>query len=320
MAKLIAGPTCPERSRRRHLASATLGRMSIDLLAASRFMAAHARILDRRRFQLLEGSGAPDAVLAAADGYRNPDGGYGWGLEPDLRSTESQPGGALHAFEAFVEAAPLTSPHAVELCDWLASASRPDGGLPFALPVGDPAGTRSFWIEADPSASSLHITSAVTAMAHRVARHDAAVAGHSWLRRATDYCLRAIDTMSPTPHALEVHFVLTFLDAIVDEQPNAAALIERVGAAIPSSGSLHVGGGLEDEMLRPLDFAPEPGRPVRQLFADDVIAADLDRLVHLQADDGGWPVDFASASPIAALEWRGYTTVRAVSIIQRNSG
>ena len=35
-------------------------------------------------------------------------------------------------------------------------------------------------------------------------------------------------------------------------------------------------------------------------------------------DDGGWRVDFASYSPAAALEWRGYATVRAVSVLQRN--
>ena len=48
----------------------------------------------------------PAAVLAAVDGYRNRDGGYGWGLEPDFRSRTSQPGGALHAFEAFADVVP----------------------------------------------------------------------------------------------------------------------------------------------------------------------------------------------------------------------
>ena len=77
--------------------------VKIDLGAAAAFMAGHARILDRRRFQLLLGESDSDAVLAALDGYRNPDGGYGWGLEPDLRSPESQPGAALHAFEVFAD-------------------------------------------------------------------------------------------------------------------------------------------------------------------------------------------------------------------------
>lgn len=291
--------------------------MNIDLPAATAFMTTHARILDRHRFHLLVGEGEPFAVLAAVDAYRNADGGYGWGLEPDLRSTESQPGGALHALEAFADAAPTTTPRAAELCDWLASASLPDGGLPFALPVTDPTGCAPFWVEADPSASSLHITSAVTAMAHRVARHDPAVAANTWLERATAYCLDAIESMGPSPHALEVVYVLTFLDAIVDDRPDAAGLIERVGKAIPASGSMHVGGGLEDEMVRPLDFAPDPDRPLQALFSDDLMNADLGRLAGLQSADGGWRVDYASYSPIAKLEWRGYLTVRAVATLQR---
>jgi hypothetical protein len=81
---------------------------------------------------------------------------------------------------------------------------------------------------------------------------------------------------------------------------------------------MHVGGGLEDEMVRALDFAPEPGGPVRALFADDVVATDLARIAGLQEDDGGWKVDYTAYSPVAALEWRGYVTVRSVRILQRN--
>jgi hypothetical protein len=101
--------------------------VTIDLSAAAAFMATHARVLDRRRFQLLLGETDPGAVLAAVDAYRNPDGGYGWGLEPDLRSTRSQPGAALHAFEVFEDITPATAGQAAELCDWLASVCLPDG-------------------------------------------------------------------------------------------------------------------------------------------------------------------------------------------------
>src|SRR5215212_1317413 len=106
--------------------------MSVDLAAGADFLAGSARLLDRRRFDVLFAGGAVDPLFAAVDGYRNPDGGYGWGLEPDLRSRSSQPGGALHAFEAFADAAPSTTPRAAELCDWLAGVALPDGGLPFA--------------------------------------------------------------------------------------------------------------------------------------------------------------------------------------------
>jgi hypothetical protein len=79
-----------------------------------------------------------------------------------------------------------------------------------------------------------------------------------------------------------------------------------------------VTGGLADEALRPLDLAPEPERPARALLEDDVIAADLERLASEQQSDGGWTVDFQSYSPAAALEWRGYATVRALSVLRRN--
>ena len=85
--------------------------MTVDLKAASSFMAGHARTLDRRRFARLLGEAEPADLFGALEAYRNPDGGYGWGLEPDLRSVTSQPGAALHAFEPIAEAGPATTPH-----------------------------------------------------------------------------------------------------------------------------------------------------------------------------------------------------------------
>lgn len=291
--------------------------MTFDLDAAADFMAAHARPLDRHRLELLRGRGDRAAVRAALGSYRNPDGGYGWGLEPDLRSRTSQPAAALHAFEVMAELGPEPVPEAVALCDWLAGVTLPDGGVPFALPVPDPAACAPFWLDADPEASSLQITAVVTAMAQRVARHDPAVAGHPWLARATRYCLDAIGALKEEPHALVLSFSLWFLDAVHDREPEAAGLIAELGAFIPPDGLVHVEGGLEDEMMRPLDFAPYPGTPVRALFDERVVRDELERLAAGQQDDGGWRVDFASYSPAAGLEWRGYTTVNAVRILSR---
>lgn len=278
-------------------------------------MAMHARQLDRRRFELILGDGDRDGALAALDAYRNRDGGYGRGLEPDLRSTESQPGAALHAFEVLAEVGPQTTPRSVELCDWLGSISLPDGGLPFALPVTNPAGCAPFWVEADPTVSSLQITAIVAANAHRVARHDADVARHPWLVTATRYCVEAITALGDSPHALVLAFSVQFLDAVHDSVAESTALMEQLGGHIPSDGRVHVDGGTADEFMRPLDFAPEPNRPSRSLFAPDVVEADLSRLASLQQSDGGWTVEWTTYSPAAALDWRGYLTVRAVHIL-----
>ncbi|TYP86415.1 hypothetical protein [Blastococcus xanthinilyticus] len=292
--------------------------MTVDLAAAADFLAGSGRVLDRRRFDLLTGGGDPAAVLAAVDGYRNPDGGYGWGLEPDLRSGTSQPGGALHAFEVFADLAPGTTGRARELCDWLAAATLPDGGLPFALAVPDPAACAPFWTGADPTRASLQITAVVAAGAHRVAGTDPAVAGHPWLARATDHCLDAIAGLAGGAHAMELAFAAQFLDAAAPVRPEAADLVDSLRPQVPADGLLHVAGGADDEYMRPLDFAPLPGGPVRALFAPAVVDAELDRLAAGQQPDGGWAVDFDSWSPAAALEWRGHRTVQALIQLRAN--
>jgi hypothetical protein len=293
------------------------GSAGVDLAAAADFLAGSARVLDRRRLDVLFGDGDPAAVLAAVDGYRNPDGGYGWGLEPDLRSRTSQPGGALHAFEAFADVGGPV-PRAGELCDWLAAVTLPDGGLPFAVPVPDPAACAPFWAGADGTSSSLQITAVIVATATRVAAHDPAVAGHPWLARATDFCLDAVAGLGDAPHAMELAFVVQFLDAAAPARPRAAELLAGLGRHIPPDGLLHVAGGADDEFMRPLDFAPFPGGPARALFEPAVVAAELDRLADGQQPDGGWTVDFDSYSPAATLEWRGHRTVQALSLLRAN--
>lgn len=293
--------------------------MTIDLPAAARFLAGHGRLLDRRRFALLTGDGGADGVVAAVEAYRNDDGGHGWGLEPDLRSSSSQPGGALHALEAFADLAPATTPRAAQVCDWLVTVTLPDGGLPFALPVPDAAACAPFWAQADPARSSLQLTGVVAATAYRVSAVDPAVAAHPWLARATAYCLTAAGALDGATNAMELAFAVQFLDAAGRSGAAAAearALLDGLRPLIPADGLLRVAGGAEDEFMRPLDFAPFPGGPARELFAPAVVDAELDRLAGGQQPDGGWTVDFDSFSPAATLEWRGHATVRAVVLLK----
>ncbi|WP_034274503.1 hypothetical protein [Actinospica robiniae] len=297
--------------------------MSIDLQKAASFLAGYGRVLDRRRFALLATDAGPTvenrrAVLAALDGYRNADDGYGWGMEPDLRAPESQPAGALHALEAIADVGPETALATPALLDWLHRATLEDGGLPFALPVADPTACAPFWAQADTGTSSLQITAAVAAQAHRAARFDLRITGHPWLEKVTRYCFDAIAALDEAPFAYVLSFVLGFLDAAADTRPEALELLRHVGKFVPEDGAVPVAGGAEGETLHLLDYAPRPGRPVRGLLDEQAVIRDLDRLESGQLEDGGWAVDFTSYSEAAALEWRGYATVGAVSILRAN--
>jgi hypothetical protein len=278
------------------------------------FITSNARLLDRHRAELAVGRGDPEAALAVLAGYRNADGGFGWALEPDLRVPGSQPVAALHAFEVFEEVAPVTSPMAAGLLDWLDAVALPGGAVPFALPGGGAnAGSAPMWATADTTSPSLHMTAVVLGIAHRVARHDRAVAAHPWLRRTTDWAMAEIVTLDGPRDAIEFRFVLQLLDAL-----EASDELERLGAFLPKDGTMAVTGGKPDEAMRPLDFSPQPDRPLRALLDPRAIEADLDRLEAEQHDDGGWDVDWAHWSPAGGLEWRGWATVRALRILIGN--
>jgi hypothetical protein len=285
----------------------------LDLDRILEFTTAHARLLDRRRMELVAGNGDPQATLATLAGYRNADGGFGWGLEPDLRSPASQPVAALHAFEVLEEVAPLTTPLTIGLLDWLEAIALPGGALPFALPGGGGAGSAPMWASADTASPSLHMTAVVLSIAHRVARHDPAAAAHPWLSRATDWATTQIAALDGPRHAIEFRYVLALLDAL-----DARDELERLWAHVPADATLAVAGGKPDEAMRPLDFSPEPDRPIRRLLDPKIIETDLDRLEAEQHDDGGWDVDWAHWSPAGGLDWRGWATVRAVRILRAN--
>lgn len=290
--------------------------MDIDLDAAVSFVATHGRVLDRRRLHLLLGDGSPDDVLAALDAYRNHDGGYGWALEPDLRSATSQPVAAMHVLEVIAGIRDTKSARPVELCDWLAEHTLPDGGVPFVLPFSDTAGSASHWVNGDATVSSLQMTAQLAAQAHRIARHRADVAGHPWLAGATSYCLDAIDRLVEAPHAYELMFAMNFVDAVAGHIPRARPMVDRLTRYVTGDGPTPVAGAADGEVLHPLDFTPYADAPSRASFTEAAVAADLDRLARDQQPDGGWAVGFTPVTPAALLEWRGYATLQAVAVLR----
>jgi hypothetical protein len=138
------------------------------------------------------------------------------------------------------------------------------------------------------------------------------------LARATEHCLAVIRRLDAAPHPMELAFAVQFLDAAARVRPDAGEVLNALRPYVPADGLLHVTGGADDEFMRPLDFAPLPGGPARDLFAGEVVGADLRRLADGQLSDGGWAVDFDSYSPAATLEWRGYRTVQALQLLRDN--
>src|SRR5215218_9541064 len=107
--------------------------MPIDIAAAETFVLANARLLDRHRLAVLLHGASVATVLDALRAYRNPDGGFGHALEPDVRAPESEPAATLHALEVLAGIGALGDPMVADAAAWVATIADPGGGVPFVL-------------------------------------------------------------------------------------------------------------------------------------------------------------------------------------------
>src|SRR5512143_2702900 len=82
-------------------AEGNVKKLSKANLAKSRdFIMREARPLEQAVYRFRFEGGSADAVLAALEHFRNPDGGFGKALEPDLRAPESSVLATMRALQA----------------------------------------------------------------------------------------------------------------------------------------------------------------------------------------------------------------------------
>ncbi|EFE66735.1 conserved hypothetical protein, partial [Streptomyces viridosporus ATCC 14672] len=104
------------------------------LARAERFVWLTARVLEQRLFAHQFRDGAADPVETALDAYRNEDGGYGHGLEPDLRGPVSRPLHTARALGVLDALGRCDGRRAERVCRYLTSVSTADGALPAVHP------------------------------------------------------------------------------------------------------------------------------------------------------------------------------------------
>jgi hypothetical protein len=276
----------------------------VDLNAAEQFVFANARLLERRRLEVLVGSEPAESVTATLRAYRNPDGGFGNALEPDVRCPTSEPVATLGALDVLEEIGALSDPLVETAASWVASIADADGGVPFVLP-GAAGYPHAPWMVASDGGS--HLTFAIAAVL------SAADSAHPWLSHCKDWCWQKLERPQELS-AYWVKYALDFLDK-VDDRARANAVVESLRPLLDVDGSLPVPGGTENERLTPLALSPRPGRLSRTLFTDGQLESGLDELERGQHDDGGWTFDWLAWSPGQAVEWRGIVTVQALATL-----
>jgi hypothetical protein len=201
--------------------------MPIDHPAAESFTWSAARLVDRHRYSMLFADGPSEPVVEALRGYRNPDGGFGHALEPDLRGPGSQPAPTLYALEILNEVGAADGELARGARSWIAQVAKPDGGIPSVLP-GFEHYPHAPWFQPEPGS--------VLTLALAAALHAGGVSDDAWLDRATNWCWRSIETTNQ-PGGYWLKFACAFLDAVPDEQRASVAIASTPPRSRPSAAS-----------------------------------------------------------------------------------
>lgn len=269
------------------------------------FIRREARVLEQRLFAALF-EGAPAAgVSAALHGYRNADGGFGHGLEPDKLCPASLAIDVEVALQTMAASGHVDRVLVDGACAFLASISI-DGAVPLASSEIERYPRAVHWSESS-YRPDLNPTAGLAGLLHHLGIE------HAWRTAATTWCWQALEAGLPDDaHALGE--VLVFLEH-VDDTERAARVAERIPAHLPQLAYFRANAEDPSYGVTPLHYAPAPNSRWRALFADDVIPAHLDRLERDQQADGGWALTWEPPSRAATLAYRGVETLRALRVL-----
>ncbi len=279
-----------------------------DQFAAGRgFILRQGRLLERRLFAVCFEDAPAGGVVDVLRGYRNDDGGFGHGLEPDKRCPASLPIDVEVALQALATAKAADRSLAIAACDYLAGVAvtaKCNGGVPLAFPVIERFPRAGHWTEwtYEPG---LNPTAGIAGLLQHLG------VTHPWVVQATSYCWDRLDNAELPDDAHALSEVLVFLE-YSPERDRAEAAAARVRQHLGKASLFRADPGDPAYGLSPLSFAPLGGSRWRTLFSDDVVAAHLDRLQHDQQPDGGWPITWEPPSEAALFEWRGVVTLGAL--------
>ena len=263
------------------------------------FVYKNARVLERRLFARLFEDGDSDGVVAALLAYRNADGGFGHGLEPDKLVPESQPLDVQVALKTLHDAGAREPDVARQACDFLESVADDRGLVPHVLPSAARYPRANHWEQ--PAAE----TTAAPAIAIAGYLHELRVS-HPWLDRVTPTLFDEI-RRSPLDDAHGIHDALVF----VRYAPGGDAIVPRLREALPNARWYLADPNAETYGLPPTKFP-------RDWFDDTLYDAHLDRLESEQQEDGGWPISWEPPGPAAVCAWRAIWTIEALRTLREN--
>ncbi|HNT74606.1 MAG TPA: hypothetical protein PKH77_06280 [Anaerolineae bacterium] len=292
---------------------------------AKDFIFTHGRPLERARYAYHFEDGAAEAVFAELAKFQTPDGGFGHGLEPDLRLPDSSVLATTVGLQILREvAAPPDHPLVRGAMRALLHTFDPAAmAWPIIPPHTDDAPHAPWWTYSDTVAASWNhflVNPRVEIIGYL---YDYAPPGlPAWVRET----LTAAAVAYPDEHPDKVQmFDLLCYDRLIKTRalPEATrkALIEKL---LPLADQRVAKDPAEWEKytLTPLELVDAPDSPFAGLLAD-AVAQNLDFEIAHQGNDGAWHPKwlwyglYPDTWPTAEREWAGVITLRTLQTLRK---
>jgi hypothetical protein len=283
---------------------------------AKAFLERSARPLERALFHFAFEGGVAHEPLARLRAFRNEDGGFGRGLEPDLQLPASSVLATAHGLHVLRG---LETPAAEELAtgaiDWLVSAFDPELGAWRSVPQEAEdhphAGHWAWDLHRDGSRWPVGVLPRAEVLAHLHRAPDRVPA--ALLAEQTANLVADLERAEPNvgPDAL------VGCDLFVRTPQAPAAAREAVARRLRQLGEAMVSrdpASWGSYVTKPLKIAPDPEAALAEVLAQDV-QRNLDYEIAHQAEDGSWGPNWSwngnypEAWEVAETAWRGHLTL-----------
>lgn len=287
-----------------------------DYLKAKDFILTNARMVERRLFQFHFENDDPQGVFHAVYAYRNTDGGFGHGMEPDTASPESQPLFSIMALETLEQVGLLDKEIILnDFMPYFESATTEKGGIPWMFrPQSDYPCEAHF--------KTVKEWAALSTTAPLLGILEKYNINSTWMQKAEEFVWQEFERIKDK-HVfcyLCVPRWLTFLEN-TKSRDKAEKTIKDLKRWIVNKGVLCAdradsGWGLYGKP-HSLNYAPSPDSLLYGIFSQETIESDLNELINRQKKDGRWDTWYG-ISEGTKLEWAGIQTLATLKILKNH--
>ncbi len=293
-----------------------------SFLKAAEFMRQSARPLERALFEHQFGGGGRTTVLAELVPFQNDDGGFGHGIEPDIRSPHSSVIATVTALDILrrigadedTPGLPAALSYLVEAYDveherWpiVPPAIEDAPHAPWWDYAGSEENFRGFW--ANPRAS---------VVAHMQQFQKIVPSPFFEIARQA-----TVDALMLYPQHMEMHDLLCYIELLEAKglpRENFESVLDKLRRALPHSVVLDPS-EWDGYGLQPVAAVSSPDSPLAGVIDPALIDANLDFVIARQGADGSWAPNWswefvdAAAWAGAEREWRGVLTLRQLTTL-----